>query len=56
VMMARQHPAGREMTEAKLMEMAAEAFDIVAYCERDDSGKFRISSVRLMQLEREAAL
>jgi type IV secretion system protein VirB11 len=43
-MMARQHPAGREMSEGRLMEMAA-AFDVIAYCERSDTG-FRVSSVR----------
>jgi type IV secretion system protein VirB11 len=44
-MMARQHPAGREMSEGRLMEMAAAAFDVIAYCERGDTG-FRVSSVR----------
>jgi type IV secretion system protein VirB11 len=52
-MMARQHPAGREMSEARLMEMASEAFDVIAYCERGDEG-FRVSNVRLMAAEREA--
>jgi type IV secretion system protein VirB11 len=53
-MMARQHPAGREMTEDRLMRMAADAFDVIAYCHRDGND-FRVSSVRLMALEREAA-
>jgi type IV secretory pathway ATPase VirB11/archaellum biosynthesis ATPase len=53
-MMARQHPAGREMSEGRLMEMASEAFGVIAYCERSDDG-FRVSSVRLMAEEREAA-
>lgn len=44
-MMARQHPAGREMSEERLMEMASAAFDVIAYCERGDAG-FRVSSVR----------
>jgi hypothetical protein len=52
--MARQHPAGREMSEGRLMEMARETFGVIAYCERSDDG-FRISSVRLMAEEREAA-
>jgi type IV secretion system protein VirB11 len=50
VMMARQHPAGREMTEDKLMAMARDAFDVIAYCYRDGN-KFGVSSVRLMALE-----
>jgi Flp pilus assembly CpaF family ATPase len=53
-MMARQHPAGREMTEDRLMTMASRAFDIIAYCERGDDGGFGVSSVRLMAAEREA--
>jgi hypothetical protein len=54
-MMARQHPAVRDMGEGRLMEMARSAFDLIAYCQRDDSGKFEVSSVRLMTAEREAA-
>jgi len=50
-MMARQHPAGREMAEGRLMGMARLAFDVIAYCERGDTG-FRVSSVRLMSEER----
>ena len=50
VMMARQHPAGREMTEDKLMAMARDAFDVIAYCYREGN-KFGVSSVRLMALE-----
>lgn len=53
-MMARQHAAGREMTEGRLMEMAASALDVIAYCERGDDG-FRVSRVRLMAMERELA-
>jgi len=52
IMMARQHPAGREMSEGRLMQMSREAFDVVAYCERGDHG-FRVSSVRLMAAEME---
>jgi len=52
MMMARQHPAGRELTEARLKEMAENALDVIAYCERTDEG-FRVSSVRLMAAERE---
>jgi type IV secretion system protein VirB11 len=51
-MMARQHAAGREMTEGRLMEMASNALDVIAYCERGDDG-FRVSRVRLMAMERE---
>jgi type IV secretion system protein VirB11 len=47
-MMARQHPAGREMSEGRLMEMATAAFDVIAYCERGDAG-FRVSSVRFRE-------
>jgi type IV secretion system protein VirB11 len=54
-MLARQHPAGREMTEDRLMAMARDAFDVIAYCYRDGN-EFRVSSVRLMAMEREAAL
>lgn len=54
-MMARQHPAGREMSEGRLMETASNAFDVIAYCERSDDNRFRVSSVRLMAQEREAA-
>jgi hypothetical protein len=46
-MMARQHPAGREMTEDRLMAMARDAFDVIAYCYREGNN-FRVSSVRLM--------
>lgn len=53
-MMARQHPAGREMSEDKLLAMARDAFDIIAYCYRDGN-KFGVSSVRLMSEEMEAA-
>jgi Flp pilus assembly CpaF family ATPase len=53
-MMARQHPAGREMSEDRLMAMARDAFDVIAYCYRDDN-EFRVSSVRLMAMERENA-
>jgi type IV secretion system protein VirB11 len=53
-MMARQHPAGREMTEERLMDMAHKAFDLVAYCQRDEN-RFRITSVRLLAAEMEAA-
>lgn len=51
-MMARQHPAGREMSEDRLMTMAARAFDVIAYCERGDDG-FGVSSMRLMSEEGE---
>lgn len=51
IMMARQHAAGREMTEARLIEMATAAFDVIAYCERADDGQFRVSSVRLLNME-----
>jgi type IV secretion system protein VirB11 len=54
VMMARQHPAGREMTEERLVILAEQAFDVIAYCERDEN-RFRVSSVRLLAAEREAA-
>jgi type IV secretory pathway ATPase VirB11/archaellum biosynthesis ATPase len=53
-MMARQHAAGREMTEERLMEMATNALDVIAYCERSDDG-FRVSRARLMSMEREMA-
>jgi type IV secretion system protein VirB11 len=52
-MMARQHPAGREMSEDRLMQMMRSLIDILVYCEREPSGKFRISSVRFMAVERE---
>ena len=52
-MMARQHPAGREMTEDRAHGMAADAFDVIAYC--TEMATIRVSSVRLMALEREAA-
>lgn len=48
--MVRQHPAGREMGDKALTQMATEAFDVIAYCERGDDG-FRVSSVRLMSEE-----
>jgi type IV secretion system protein VirB11 len=51
--MARQHSAGREMSWDRLMGMATDAFDVIAYCERGDNG-FRVSSVRLISEEREA--
>ena len=54
MMMARQHPAGRELSEDRLKEMAENAIDVIGYCERTDDG-FRVSSVRLMAAEREAA-
>ena len=53
-MMARQHPAGREMSEDRLMGMATDAFDVIAYCERGDEG-FRVSSVRLVSAEQALA-
>jgi type IV secretion system protein VirB11 len=53
-MMARQHPAGREMSEDRLMAMARDAFDVIAYCYREGND-FRVSSVRLMAMERENA-
>jgi type IV secretory pathway ATPase VirB11/archaellum biosynthesis ATPase len=54
MMMARQHPAGRELSEERLREMAENAIDVIGYCERTDDG-FRVSSVRLMAAERENA-
>lgn len=52
--MARQHPSCRNMDEGRLLAKARAAFDVIAYCRRNDEGRFRISSVRLMAQEREA--
>jgi len=42
--MARMHVAGREMSEERLMQMARDAFDVVAYCEFNDvKNRFSIS-------------
>lgn len=49
-MMARMHPAGRDLEENRLVEMARRAFDIIAYCERSDNG-FSVSNVRLTAQE-----
>jgi type IV secretion system protein VirB11 len=49
-MMARQHPAGREMSEERMTEMMQAAIDVLAFCERGDDG-FRVSRVRLMSEE-----
>lgn len=52
IMMARQHPAGREMSEERLLDMVIQAFDLIAYCERDGN-RFQIRSVRMLAEERE---
>lgn len=49
-MMARQHPAGREIPDDKLTGLMRSLFDVLVYTERSDNG-FRISSVRLMAAE-----
>jgi type IV secretion system protein VirB11 len=54
VMMARQHPAGREMAEQRLIEMAQNSFDVLAYCEYADDG-YKVTSVKLMAAEAELA-
>lgn len=51
--MARQHPAAAGMPDDQLMTKIRRAFDVIAYCRRNDDGRFRISSVRLMAQERE---
>jgi type IV secretory pathway ATPase VirB11/archaellum biosynthesis ATPase len=53
--MARGHPSAAGMPEDQLMNKIRSAFDVIAYCRRNDEGRFRISSVRLMVAEREAA-
>lgn len=45
--MARQHLATASMKDEVLMDRAGKAFDVIAYCRRNDVGRFRISSVRL---------
>jgi type IV secretion system protein VirB11 len=59
--MARYHKAAENMDDGKLMTKARNAFDVIAYARRTDkrtdvSDKgFRISTLRLMAAEREAA-
>jgi type IV secretory pathway ATPase VirB11/archaellum biosynthesis ATPase len=53
--MARGHPSAAGMPEDQLMNKVRSAFDVIAYCRRNDEGQFRISSVRLMAQEREAS-
>ena len=52
-MMVRQHPAGREMPEDRLMAMMRAAFDLIVFCE-NDGRQFRVSRVRLVAEEGEA--
>lgn len=59
--MAREHPSVKGMDDGRLMEKIRRGFDVIAYAVRTDhknsmSDKgFRISSLRLMAAEREAA-
>jgi len=53
-MMVRQHPAGRELGEERLMDMMRAAFDLIVYCEFSGD-RFRVSRVRLMAAEMELA-
>jgi type IV secretion system protein VirB11 len=43
-LMAKQHPAGREIPDDKLREYVRRLIDVVAFCRRDQNG-FRIASV-----------
>lgn len=50
--MASGHPAAAGVD---VMEKVRRAFDLIAYCRRNDAGRFRISSVKLRAAEIEAA-
>jgi type IV secretory pathway ATPase VirB11/archaellum biosynthesis ATPase len=59
--MARDHASAKSMEDGRLMEKIRRGFDVIAYAVRTDHCKsewdkgFRISSLRLMAAEREAA-
>jgi type IV secretion system protein VirB11 len=50
--MARHHKTGEGIPEGRMIQKIRNAIDIIAYCERTDDNKFRVSSVRLMSEER----
>jgi hypothetical protein len=54
-MMVRSNPASREMSDERLQRQMRDAFDLICYCYYDEARGYRVSSVRLMAAELEAA-
>jgi type IV secretion system protein VirB11 len=53
--MARMHDSAKNMDNGRMLEKIRAAFDVIAYFERD-TNRFKVTSVRLMAAEQEAAV